>query len=243
MRISRVLLVITLSLGAGWLAMQLQQWLFRVRAQALLADIKSLEVNRSSWSDAQRLMIRWGKWGGWYGNCNAEECSYSIRICHLCLISPSFVMEDGPHFATRLFELVGLRSSGAIASFHVTHGIVTEKAFGLEVTLPVSHWLRPGDHFWLTDEIGDTYWPSLAVASSENVKILSTPFAVAEHPDRSITQRRIRLVASFTPEESREEKIALTDFHFDCITRWTPCTNRGELLPRAEAEYEAERGQ
>ena len=48
---------------AGWPTMMVRQWLFRMRAEALLADIKSLDANRGSWADAQRFMNRWGSWG------------------------------------------------------------------------------------------------------------------------------------------------------------------------------------
>jgi len=240
-RISALFVAALLFLSIGWLAMEARQRLFRARAEALLADIKSLELNRSSWSDTQRLMTRWGKCGGSYGNCDPENCSYSIRIYHLPLVHPSFVFEEGPHIGARILELAGLRSAVVTAGFHVVHGVVTDKGFGVEVALPVNQWINPGGSFWVKDEVGSSYWPSLDVAFLEGAKLgQSNPFTIAKHPNRGFVQRRIRLEASFTPEESQEEQAALTDFHFDCITRWTPCTSRRELLPRAEEEFEAE---
>src|SRR3954462_4702142 len=99
-----IALAALLFLIVGWAFLQARQQLFRMRAERLLTDIKSLEVNRSSWSDAQKLMTRWDQWGGWYGSCNAQKCSYVIRIDHLRLIQPSFVLEDGPHLGTRVLE-------------------------------------------------------------------------------------------------------------------------------------------
>ena len=55
-------MVLVLLVGAGWLTIEARQWLFRTRAEALLADIKFLELHQSSWPDAQKLMTRWGKW-------------------------------------------------------------------------------------------------------------------------------------------------------------------------------------
>ena len=63
---SRWWYVILLVLIVSWLGLEVSQWLFRTRAERLLADIKSLQVDHSSWSDAQTLMFQWGKWGGWY---------------------------------------------------------------------------------------------------------------------------------------------------------------------------------
>ncbi len=234
------LLLVAVLLCIGWLAMEARQWLFRSRAEALLADIKSLELNHSSWSDAQKLMTRWGKWGSWSGNCNSEDCSYYILISHLPQVYPDFMFEEGPHIGARVLQLVGLRSAGVTARFHVTHGRVTEKGFGMSVALPVNTWITPGGDFWLREKYGSAYWPTLDVAFREGAKPDSTPDQFAEHPNRGFIQRRILLEASFTPEESSEEQAALTDFHFNCITRWRPCMARGEILPRAEEEFEAE---
>jgi hypothetical protein len=221
--------------------MMARQWLFRMRAESLLADIKSLNVDRSSWADAQTLMTHWGRWGGWYGSCSDRDCSYNIRIYHLPLVYPAFVFEDGPHLTTRILELSGLRSAAVTASFHVVHGVVREKGFGMSVALPVSKWITPKSGFWLTDRIGSTYWPSLDVASFEGTKLRgANPSTVAKHPNRGFIQRRTILEASFTPEEIPAERAALTDFHFDCITRWVACSSLEELLPRAEEEFKAD---
>ena len=140
---SRWWYVILLVLIASWLGLEVSQWLFRTRAERLLADIKSLQVNHSSWSDAQTLMFRWGKWGGWYGSCTPEDCRYSITVRHFSLIYPGFVFEEGPHLGARILESLGLRSAGVSATFHVVHGIVTEKGFGMSAALPVSNWITP----------------------------------------------------------------------------------------------------
>ncbi|MGA3046809.1 MAG: hypothetical protein ABSD67_09325 [Terracidiphilus sp.] len=221
--------------------MMVRQWLFRVRAEALLADIKSLEVNRSSWSDAQRFMTRWGSWGQWYGDCNREDCSYSVRIYHLSWVYPAFVFEEGPHLSARTLELLGLRSAVVSARFDIVRGVVTNKGFGMSVALPVSKWIGPRDSFWLMEKNGSAYWPSLDVASFEGVNLRgTTPFGITRHPNRGFVQRRTILEASFTPEEAPAERTALMDFHFDCFTRWVACSSVEELLPKAEEEFRAD---
>jgi hypothetical protein len=228
-------------LGLVWLVMEARQWLFRARAEALLADIKSLELDRSSWSDAQKLMARWGRWGGWYGSCNSDGCSYYVEIYHLPLVYPEFGFEEGPHIGVRILELVGLRSAAVSARFRVVHGVVVNKGFGYSVALPVSRWITPGGDFWLKDRIGSTYWPTLDVAFRESAKLgESIPYAIAIHPNRSLVHRRTILEVHFTPEEAPEERAALTDMRFDCISRWIACSNREELLPAAAAVEDAD---
>lgn len=224
-----------------WAILQARQILFRSRAERLLADIKALELNRSSWSDAQKLMTRWGKWGSWYGDCNPEDCFYSIRIYHLPLVYPNFGFEQGPHLVTRALELGGLRSAGITAQFHVVHGVVTNREFGVSSALPVKSWITPGGDFWLRDKIGSTYWPTLDVAFREGAKLdVGNSYLIARHPNHGLIHRRTILEVHFTPDETPEEQSALTDFRFDCLTRWTACSSRGELLPRAAAEDEAD---
>jgi hypothetical protein len=238
---SRYLVVVVCLLGFIWLVMQASQWLFRKRAEALLGDIKSLQLNRSSWSDAQKFMTRWGSWGGWYGICNSEDCSYSVQIYHLPLVYPAFAFEEGPHIGTRILQSVGLRSAAVSARFHVVHGIVTNKGFGYSVALPVSQWITPGGGFWLKERIGSTYWPTLDVAFREAAKLGdSIPYTIAMHPNRSLIHRRTILEVHFTPEEAAEKQAALTDMRFDCITRWIACSDRGELLPAAAMEDDAD---
>lgn len=98
-----------------------------MRAEALLADIKSLSLNRSSWSDAQKLMTRWGRWGGWYGNCNEEDCSYSVRIYHLPL-----------EFKGRLGAVVGMNDPNmpSLLTIEFDNGSDAEVPLGFLEKLP-----------------------------------------------------------------------------------------------------------
>jgi hypothetical protein len=243
--VRRIGLSTLVALVAGGIALEGSQWLFRIRAKALLEDIKSLQVDHSSWADAQKLMKRWGRWGGWYGNCTAENCEYSIQMHHLSFTAPQFVLEDGPHLGARALELFGLRSSSVFARIEVNHGTLTSKGYGMSVALPVSRWITPEGGLWLQhDKIGSTYWPSIDAAFFEGVKLRgASSYTIAKHPNRGFIQRRIRLEASFTPEESPEEKAALMDFQLECLTRWEPCLNRKEILPKAEEEFEADNRQ
>jgi hypothetical protein len=47
---------------------QIQAHLLRHRAEALLSDIRRLEVRKSTWANAQNFMSRWGAWGHYDGS-------------------------------------------------------------------------------------------------------------------------------------------------------------------------------
>lgn len=216
---------------ALWAAAQGRQWLFRHRAEKLLADIKALELNRSTWADAQKLMNKWGSWGSWYGECTAQSCQYSIDMNDWLPGGPQFVYENGPHITTRLLDHLGLRSSDVSAGFNVVQGVITNRHFRMDVALPFRDWGVPNG----------TYWPSLEDEFSEaaTLRYDNSNFR-ASRPNRAFARRRILLEVAFTPEESSEEKIALMNFNMDCINRWSPCCSPLALLPRAEEEFQAE---
>jgi hypothetical protein len=46
----------------------IQQQILRHRAEKLLADIRILQLRKSTWADAQILMKRWGAWGHYEGD-------------------------------------------------------------------------------------------------------------------------------------------------------------------------------
>src|ERR1700749_1297168 len=80
-RTLRAILYAAATLLILWLALiEAPMWLRRLHAQPLLADFQSIQVNQSDWSDAQRLMRRWGRWGHFDGSCTSAYCSYSITI-------------------------------------------------------------------------------------------------------------------------------------------------------------------
>jgi hypothetical protein len=62
----RVTGVVVLALVAGLAVfVQIQQRILRWRAERLLADMRELQSHKSTWADAQKIMTRWGKWGGY----------------------------------------------------------------------------------------------------------------------------------------------------------------------------------
>jgi hypothetical protein len=71
------LLVIYLVLLA---AVQIGQRITRRRAEHLLSDLRGLQLEKSSWSDAQALMQHWGRWGRYEGTCDAAHCDYWIHF-------------------------------------------------------------------------------------------------------------------------------------------------------------------
>src|SRR5580698_8341667 len=72
---------------------QVQQRIFRYRAEHLLADMQAIRLHQSSWRDAQALLHRWGAWGHDDGTCTFTNCRYKIVL-----------MDEGSRFYSELRE-------------------------------------------------------------------------------------------------------------------------------------------
>jgi hypothetical protein len=223
--IRKLLLTFLILCCCGWLAAETAQHLLRSRAQRLLADIRTLNVNRSTWSDVQPIMSKWSSFSVPKGSCTAQACTCQIDLVETLPIE--FVGSTDPaakNWIPRLMDHIGLRSTAARAGFTIDHGTVTTRWFGEQVTLPVRNWIAP-----------DGYIPYLSVASTE-----TTQFADRAkghpllYPNRLAVRVKTYIDIAFSPAEDPAEQDALMRFNLACITRFRPCESEGEILPEAQ---------
>jgi hypothetical protein len=62
------------------LASQVEQRLFRRRAELLLSQLQSLELRKTSWQDAQTRFQRWGPNREFDEHCDSHKCSLKITL-------------------------------------------------------------------------------------------------------------------------------------------------------------------
>ena len=218
----QVLITILILLCAAWASGEAYQWLLRWRAGRLLTGVRSLEVNRSQWPDAQKMMARWGQWSVPKASCTAESCVYQINLIQS--LPPILGGHPGTGVNNWLPKIVGhlgLRSSAARAGFTVEHGIVTSKWFGEQVTLPVEDWNISGD-----------YVPYLSVSSGAFSRFHQRASEFPHlHPNRMVQAYPHGLNVMFDPQEDPSEQALLLDYRFSCFTQLRPCRSEGDMLP------------
>jgi hypothetical protein len=223
LRVSRqVLITILILFAAAWASGEAYQWLLRWRAGKLLADVRSLEVNRSQWQDAQKMMARWGQWSVPKPDCTAESCVYQINLIQS--LPPILGGHPGTGVNNWLPKIVGhlgLRGAAARAGFTVEHGVVTSKWFGEQVTLPVEDWNISGD-----------YVPYLSASSGGFSRFHQRASEFPHlHPNRMVQAYPHGLNVMFDPEEDPSEQALLLDYRFSCFTQLRPCRSEGDMLP------------
>ena len=112
-------------------AVQFQQRLLRWRAEQLMADMHRIRLYQSTWSDAQRLMHRWGKWGHYDGSCTSANCRYQISLSDLSYARFGWIMQHG---GFRIYNWCGGRSARLTVSFTVHDGTTWRETAEIGVT-------------------------------------------------------------------------------------------------------------
>jgi hypothetical protein len=226
LRFSRQLLLpVLFLLGAVWVSGEAYQWLLRWRAGKLLADVQSLQVNRSQWPDAQKLMTRWGQWSLPTASCTAEDCKYQINIIQsLPPVLGGYPGKGVKNWLPKLVGHLGLRGAAARAGFTVEHGVVASIWFGEQITLPVEDWSLSAD-----------YVPYLSVSSGGYSRFHERAAGFPHlHSDRMVQAYPHGMNVMFSTEEDPSEQALLMGFRFSCITQLRPCRDEGEILPEGE---------
>jgi hypothetical protein len=223
-RCRQLLLAVLLVLFATWAWGEAAQWLFRWHAQHLLADIRSLDVDRSTWSDARPVMHKWIQDSTPKGACTQDACNFEIDLVQT--LPPILVGNPtaGAHnWLPRLVDHLGLRNAAARAGLTIEHGVVTTKWFGEQVTPPLRDW-----------HASVNYIPYLSASSEETSHFHQIAGGQKLlHPNRMVQHKGSYVAVTFAPDEDPAERATLMDFRFTCITRLNPCETQADILPEA----------
>jgi hypothetical protein len=225
---SRRIFIAVLCLVTGtWIYAEASQWLFRLQAERLLQDLKSIRVGQSS-AEAKSILGRWqmkrAMAAGCYGENNAT-CYSNLFVRNFFPEPLRGSAEEGANnWLPSALDRVGLRNSAVGAGIITEHGVVVQRWYSEEVALPVRDWLIPGR----------AYEPALGVTAIEDDR-----FRLPEiqdninpsHPFRIALRRRGDLAVSFITQESPSERVRLMDFRLSCITQFFPCREEPEILP------------
>jgi hypothetical protein len=211
---------------------QIGQWVARWRAERLLSDIRSLRLQRSTWSDAQRIISRWGRWGRYAGSCDASNCEYDIRI-NDWTTDVALGLNRFPHFVRvaqpilpKLMPLFGARLPEVYSRISVHDGKVVGISFSVATVVP---------HL-------DGVLMSSAVSTAHPEFYGEWPER-SPHPEYSLVMRTGTIHIFFTEfdADAKDEDLEwLMEFNLSCMTRLSACKEDSDLRPSALAHYLAE---
>lgn len=226
-----------------FLTVQAQQWLFRWRAERLMADMHQIRLYQSTWTDAQRLMHRWGAWGHYDGTCTESSCRYRIelgdsiswKISH----NGDWLLWLLIHDKLNLFPRFGFRSTAMIVTFTVQDGAIWRQTATFRVDGPIKGWWRDDDNYPLAFIVEtksrqrvrqtlDDWW-----VMGGDEQLAQHPYYKAGRPGGCEINCELAVVtySTHTPPAEIER---LTSFNFSCLTRFSACATLEEVLPAAQ---------
>jgi hypothetical protein len=238
-----------------FLAVQTQQWMLRGRAERLMADMHQIRLYQTTWTDAQRLMHRWGAWGHYEGSCTAASCKYEIEMGNIASYIPWVPRHAWldwllKHDRFNLYEWLGGRGSVVHASFTVHDGTIWRTGAGIGVSVPTKRMRKENDFEWSFSVGAGSYQrlhrtlenPFLHMGGAEG--LAGHPYYKVGRPDGCEIACEIQVVyySTHTPPAEIER---LTSFSFSCFTRFNPCMHIDDLLPASrewhlyDSEYES----
>lgn len=248
---------------SAFLAVQIQQWMLRWRAERLLADMHQIRLYQSTWVDAQRLMHRWGAWGHYDGSCTDANCKYEIELTSIDSYSRqvphAWLIWLLRHDRLNLYQWFGGRVSVFHASFTVHDGTIWRENAWIGVSVPRRRMKRitNADTILTFDDFD---W-SLSVGAGSRQRLrrtLEDPFlamvgdeSLAGHPYYKLWRPSgcmilcQAVVVYFSTRTPPDEIERLTSYDFSCFTRFHPCARIVDLLPAAkewhlyDSEYES----
>jgi hypothetical protein len=232
---------------------QIQQHLLRWRAEQLLDDIRAIEMGKSTWADAQRLMNRWGAWGGYQNECDQQYCSYRISIDDISRAFHHFPFSEGgqweselrwPKWINRPYSWAGGRFAVVEAKFEVRNGKILGKSFAARTAFSTKAYQTKSESYAAAD--------SNVIAEG----LCATSFAFRrslQQAPSSIDNQEVYFtlsdndhdghwaVAAFTPFADEGTVNTLLTFDLGCITRWKECRTSRELMPAIVSIYKEDK--
>jgi len=252
-------------LSSVLVASQIEQQIFRRRAERLLFEVQSIDLRKTPWSAARTQFQHWSANRKFDDACNEHSCFLTITLkesVYRYMSSRNIFIKLDDYFRWKLklsysigpfqralhslfhgYMGVGGRPSDVVADIGMRDGIVWSKG----ITLHIETYSKNGP--WTSSDGGNVEYTLIATASSfprfNFFHARQNEPQLALHPDYAIGRPggcEICVLgwAKFTPYAAPEDMNRLMRFDLSCLTRWHPCLTQSDIMPEAWAQYLAE---
>ena len=195
-------------------AIHLDQYLLRRKAERLLADIQSLELRKSTYADARRVMGRWNGDMRKFGPCQRDSCDVQIDLRDFAWRRFRFLGEH--EVLEMLYRILGGRPAWVGAFIGVRDDTVWQKGIETWIEYPAGNNVHENSYITLVGR-----------ASSSSI------LGSALHPEYEFggCVHCGQIGVTFTPYADAADVKRLMEFDFACLTRWHPCETGADILP------------
>jgi hypothetical protein len=226
----RITGVVVLALVVGLVVfVQIQQRTLRWRAERLLADMRELQSHKGTWSDAQKIMAKWGAWGSYDGSCTAEQCTYSIIISDAlnAFVWGHFDRYPFLRSLSRPCVFLGEKDAFVLVTLKIEGGIVTKSSYAMYVSD------RSGNMLIGRANAVNDFEPYEHGAE----RMLHPEYWTGKNGACTVC---VKFETGYSPLAGRNKIRELTDFNFSCITRLLSCTTEADIMPSLWKQYQEE---
>jgi hypothetical protein len=223
-----VLGIVSLSIFLLAGSIRLDQYLLRRRAEHLLSDVRSLELRKSSYSDARRIIDLWSSEVQQGGPCRQSWCVTEISLENIAWRYARFFSNH--QRILELYRRIGGRAALVRASIRVRDNIVWGKSFSVYV-----------DSTYVDDGEGGRFYYTLigrfGSGSPTDVSYLHPEYAIGR-PGGCTGCIEGHVV--YTPFADAADIQRLSDVNLACLTQFHPCATQGDIIPSAWKELASE---
>jgi hypothetical protein len=214
------------------IAIQIDQHSMRRDAEALLRDLRKLEVGVTTQADAQQILIRWPQAAILKENCHGS-----------CWIG--FTLNDFSRKRNDFF----IRHRHFLGIYIMLGGQLAEVRAAVEFVDGVFQGDTVGAYLYVAPYLGaDNTWQEYTLIGAASIIYEprpSRPNSVRDklHPTYLVgpgggCDGCMLIDVRFMTDVTSYDRNRLMQFDFSCLTRWLhPCRTQGEIMPAAWQQY------
>lgn len=247
------------------LASQIEQHIFRSRADRLLSDIQSIELRKTTWQEAQARVQKWSAQSRFSNPCDAHKCSIEIELDEFVmrhffqnnpferldnylrwrfkLSSEAAPLTNIVDSFLRLYMRAGGRPSAIRAHVGMRDAIIWSKGFTVDIATHSRISAADPNSYSFTLEAELESTPRI---SDEMFILPWVQTQLRVHPEYEIgrpggCEGCVIGWVKFTPFAPAQDIQRLMVLNLSCLTRLEPCVSQAEIMPNAWAQYLAEK--
>jgi hypothetical protein len=258
--VSALVVVACLMLGAVFVGSQIEQRVYRRRAELLHSKMQSIQIGRTSWAQALALFADWGRRRQFNPECDAKACTMNIEeteAVYRFISSENFLIKMDDYWRWRLklsydvgpfqrleFALLRayLRFGGHPAMVSARIGMVDGVVQSDSLVVRIESYGHPV--YWSGE------WNSEFTLMADFESIERFPTATGFSPYHPSPRHPEYLIGRpsgcticvlgwvrFTASADLADVQRLTQPNFSCLTQWRPCLTQTDIMPNAWAQH------
>jgi len=203
-------------------AIHVDRYVLRRKAERLLVDLKSLEMRKSTYQDARLVIDRWKDSIHQEGQCQAARCDVVITLGDFIARHRAFFRNHQKltYWFRSIYRFLGANPEMIIGSIRVRRNVVWGKGITAYIENYTVHTL---------------FGVAASGSPTDGISSLHPEYAIEYKGGRWINAQVI-----FTPYADPNDVRRLMDINFSCLTSRHPCKTEADILPAAWKEFTAE---